>query len=229
MTDLNELKAKAEAATPGPWRVEDSPWMDDFAHWEDCDRAKQVWAQNEDGEDEEMLECNDRANHPGELTGPFTVDVGDYYALSEANADYIAAVSPDVVLKLIAEVERLRADNRAKQLRDALGEWAREAVLELSAEVKRLRKIEIAVQQFRAPSPGMTDLETRVRESLFRNKKYVASVSPKEIWDLIAEIARLIEQLEAMTTGLQEANQTIIELRTELESVREWADKEAEK
>ena len=75
-SELNQLRALAQAATPGSWRVE-----------------AQGHAPHEVA----------RVNNL-EVAPPDSVEL----AHCATDAAYIAAVSPDVVLGLIAEVERLR-------------------------------------------------------------------------------------------------------------------------
>ena len=79
-SELDQLRALAQAATPGPWRVEAQG------------HAPQQVA---------------RVNNL-EVAPPDSVEL----AHCATDAAYIAAVSPDVVLGLIAEVERLRLISR---------------------------------------------------------------------------------------------------------------------
>ena len=75
-SELNQLRALAQAATPGPWRVE----------------AR--------GDAEQGVA---RVNNL-EVAPPDSVEL----AHCATDAAYIAAVSPDVVLALLSEVDRLR-------------------------------------------------------------------------------------------------------------------------
>ena len=79
-SELDQLRALAQSATPGPWRVEAQG------------HAPQQVA---------------RVNNL-EVAPPDSVEL----AHCATDAAYIAAVSPDVVLGLIAEVERLRLISR---------------------------------------------------------------------------------------------------------------------
>lgn len=74
--ELDQLRALARAATPGPWRVEAQGHAE-----QDVARVNNL-----------------------EVAPPDSVEL----AHCADDAAYIAAVSPDVVLGLIAEVERLR-------------------------------------------------------------------------------------------------------------------------
>jgi len=75
-SELDQLRALARAATPGPWRVEAQGHA-----WQEVARVNNL-----------------------EVAPPDSVEL----AHCADDAAYIAAVSPDVVLGLIAEVERLR-------------------------------------------------------------------------------------------------------------------------
>ena len=80
-SELNQLRDLAQAATPGPWRVEAQ------GHAE-----------------QEVARVNNL-----EVAPPDSVEL----AHCATDAAYIAAVSPDVVLGLIDEVDKLRAASRA--------------------------------------------------------------------------------------------------------------------
>lgn len=71
MTASDDLRAKAEAATPGVWRL--------------------------------------IGDHIGVITGHGTFGVVDVRRYTRADATYIAAVSPDVVLALLARVDAAEA------------------------------------------------------------------------------------------------------------------------
>ncbi len=89
MTDaeINQLRDLAQAATPGPWRVEA------------------------------------RGHAPQQVARVNNLEVAppDHVELSHwtIDADYISAMSPDVVIALLDEINRLRADGaRYAYLRD---------------------------------------------------------------------------------------------------------------
>ena len=86
MTDaeLTRLEALAASATNGPWHV---------------------WVKDPD------IVCH---SHGAEQdpAGRDTYTIADTSGCLDENADYIAAVSPDVVLRLVAEVRRLRVAER---------------------------------------------------------------------------------------------------------------------
>ena len=88
--DLDAIKARAEAATPGPWRQE----PDTF--------AGRVWVQRCAGGrwfNSKQADCEPL----------FAVRGGDAYKQREADAGFIAHARTDVP-ELVAEVERLREE-----------------------------------------------------------------------------------------------------------------------
>jgi hypothetical protein len=95
---MTDLRALAEAATPGPWRAEkyvpslDDDWTEGTYGW---------WVEGLDWAD----------------------DSGEFRNFTGPNAAYIAAVSPDVVLALLDERDALRAalENIAADAIAALG------------------------------------------------------------------------------------------------------------
>lgn len=87
MSDLEAIKARAEAATPGPWDSRRSEWADDpDLMTVDGEPAGDPWWVHHDG----WIDADD--------TGLF---------MSEADAAFIAHARTDVPA-LVAEVERLR-------------------------------------------------------------------------------------------------------------------------
>lgn len=121
MTDYTELKRLAEAATPGPWH-----WVNprDDSAWDGTGVASLRTTQE--------FGKNERKEIDGKFYTSFALPkfVASWAEIDEpADAAYIAAASPDVVLSMIAEIEE------TKRLRD---EWKREAQ-ELLIERDRLR------------------------------------------------------------------------------------------
>ena len=88
---LDELAAKAEAATPGPWR---SGWDTPHPDGDDMD-SPVIYA--------DVLDEGCAVVHGMWHDGPLT-------ACTQPDAAHIAAASPDVVLALVAEVQQLRED-----------------------------------------------------------------------------------------------------------------------
>lgn len=83
LMDLKQLKKLAEGATPGPWDAEQ-----DFD--QSCGKPC-----TQDG-------CHDsHASGTWSVWGPEHVDHADSWRIEKADAQYIAAVSPDVVLELL--------------------------------------------------------------------------------------------------------------------------------
>lgn len=97
MTDrYADLEKLARAATPGPWKpVSDLPM---YAVWS-------VPAQRD-------VVCSERRKY----CAPSQYDAG----ILESDANYIAAVSPDVILKLIADLKVMRG--ALTQISDGLSE-----------------------------------------------------------------------------------------------------------
>lgn len=120
MTDLDNLESKAKAATPGPWQY--------------------------DG-----VNVTQAVNDGTGLADVITTDDADEgRIITDADAAYIAAASPDVVLSLIARVrdaeaqaKRVRAvlDDVSERVRhmghDWLAEYADETLAAIAAEVRR--------------------------------------------------------------------------------------------
>lgn len=88
MIDIYELKALADAATPGPWLASGPSFG--------SDKPKYL---------EEVLV--DRA---GDEDDTYTVCKAPLCGESSADMGFIAAASPSVVLELIADIERLSAE-----------------------------------------------------------------------------------------------------------------------
>lgn len=92
--DTARLRALAEAATPGPWEA------DDHGFWR--------WT--------------DEAARQGEyvLCAEYEYDTGVTMQCSDADAAYIAAASPDAILRLLDERDALAVDaRRYRFIRDA--------------------------------------------------------------------------------------------------------------
>lgn len=108
MTNYTELKRLAEAATAGPWYVQ---YGDDASHR--CMTA--------------ISTRNKRLNNQGcftesELESLVAITLHQSYPWvdpdcvnDDNNSNYIAAVSPDVVLSMIAEIERHRCGTEVLQ------------------------------------------------------------------------------------------------------------------
>jgi hypothetical protein len=112
MIDLGDLRAKAMAATPGPWRI-GTPGsrckLDHFPHGRgECrytfdgysDDVTSISRSVEYGPDDVVVD-------DGLIAGRWDYEEGGI--AHEADAAYIAAANPQVVLALIARVEELEA------------------------------------------------------------------------------------------------------------------------
>lgn len=90
---LDQLEARAQKATPGPWKCWNGfPLADALGRKHDMHGINQIGPE-------------DRA---GGLLGGWTEDA-DLYA-TKADAEYVATADPTTILALIAEVRRLRFD-----------------------------------------------------------------------------------------------------------------------
>ena len=102
MVDLDKIQRAAEAATPGPWLVDQSyPIM--------IASQSETWPLVDDGEEVGR-------------TGAFIANTGD----STDNAQFIAACDPQTILKLIAVVREAQGvcfaatKEKMRDLREAL-------------------------------------------------------------------------------------------------------------
>lgn len=107
MTDvllaLAELRAKAEAATPGPWIVWNGPEYEGGGA-DLCIGAGETWLAN--------MDHRINGQNPFGFPGWAQVSECDIASTSDeqaANAAFIAAADPTTLLALVDEVERLRA------------------------------------------------------------------------------------------------------------------------
>jgi hypothetical protein len=92
---LAELRKLALGATPGPWTATTAEWHCD---WKNCECKNK-------GQDECLDGYWDGC--PG-VDKIYTLEMGDFFAMSNEDAAYVAAVDPQTVLGLLDEVERLR-------------------------------------------------------------------------------------------------------------------------
>lgn len=90
MDKFSELKAAAMAATPGPWILDDDSWSDG-------DNANVSTEERYDGHFISIAQIEGGGSESG-LDEPFSAE-------QQANARYITAANPDVVLALLAELE----------------------------------------------------------------------------------------------------------------------------
>ena len=121
MTDIASLRELAKAATPGPWTQGD---LIDFAgvlHDDECAWCQTdpevLWRGVTDINGRQMKAHGHRNKYPnlhqiyggvGDIVVAGNYDWKAGGIVSETDAAYIAAVSPDVLLSLLDELERLR-------------------------------------------------------------------------------------------------------------------------
>ncbi|MEG9670568.1 ead/Ea22-like family protein [Serratia bockelmannii] len=87
---LSELKAAAMAATPGPWILDDDSWSEG-------DNANVSTEERYDGRIVSIAQIEGGGSESG-FDEPFSAE-------QQANARYITAANPAVVLALLAELE----------------------------------------------------------------------------------------------------------------------------
>ncbi len=120
--DKAQLRALAEAATPGPWAFQGQ------------DKARSIWTA--DGWHVVVnASASAKCGREGDYYDCQTASATCRTTLSEANAKYITAVSPDVLRALLdelatqaAQIEACRAEaadaKRYRWLRDGPDEWS---------------------------------------------------------------------------------------------------------
>lgn len=112
-TNYDALRAAAEAATPGPWLVFDMDEVDK-RKGEPMNEPGQgwywVWAEHRLPHYGGVFEPEKHHPDCGAAMGEAKIEDGVGGKQEYADATYIAAASPDVVLALLDEVEALRAD-----------------------------------------------------------------------------------------------------------------------
>ncbi|UYU05057.1 ead/Ea22-like family protein [Serratia marcescens] len=90
MDKFSELKAAAMAATPGPWILDDDSWSEG-------DNANVSTEERYDGRIVSIAQIEGGGSESG-FDEPFSTE-------QQANARYITAANPAVVLALLAELE----------------------------------------------------------------------------------------------------------------------------
>uniref|UniRef100_UPI002360BEA3 ead/Ea22-like family protein n=1 Tax=Serratia bockelmannii TaxID=2703793 RepID=UPI002360BEA3 len=129
---LSELKSAAIAATPGPWILDDDSWSEG-------DNANVSTEERYDGRIVSIAQIEGGGSESG-FDEPFSSE-------QQANARYIAAANPAVVLELLAELEHYK--QYAKE-RDAENEGLALTVgrlrAELEAKDERIEELEAQVK-----------------------------------------------------------------------------------
>lgn len=145
---LADLKTKAQAATPGPWctclnaeKVMSRPhpdWGCVYADVQSCKTGEVLEAC-------QLLRVNGNLVSEEEETYArekfFTEGIRTNPGLMGANAEYIAAANPTVVLALIAEIENIRSRmSDVEYSRKVTGQSLYELLSEAHARAERLEK-----------------------------------------------------------------------------------------
>lgn len=107
MIDIEELKRKALAATPGPWTV---------------DPGRTSYLASREGRAETIMHC---------VSGPDSV--GDYedWGYTQINANYMASVDPTTVLALIERLEAAERDAAKYRIMEASADQHTKCLLHL--------------------------------------------------------------------------------------------------
>ncbi|SFB19566.1 ead/Ea22-like family protein [Azotobacter beijerinckii] len=212
MADWSELKRLAEAATPGPWRIGKA---------------------NRDESDIRIHGAGD-----GSIVADVCSDVWDD---ADANAEFIAAANPAVVLALIAENEKLVERRRLLDLLH--GRRATELVEEVLSMRDEVRRLKILAGEDVPPLPEefVGPMPERPYERL-RRKLRDLNDAPKPPASLVfppieqqttaggagaAENCRCNEKLQAEQRRAAVLEQNCAEMAVELERVRADAERYA--
>ncbi|MFS8080050.1 ead/Ea22-like family protein [Serratia marcescens] len=124
---LSELKSAAIAATPGPWILDDDSWSEG-------DNANVSTEERYDGRIVSIAQIEGGGSESG-FDEPFSTE-------QQANARYITAANPAVVLALLAELEA--KDKRIEELE-----------ILLDRNITRAKKLgELLATPVRLPRPG---------------------------------------------------------------------------
>ena len=106
---LDEIRARLEKVTPGPWTVKKNTGFCDCIADEECmyDKIRGEWC----------FECPDWVwEHAAQVPEILTIDLGDYDGMNDNDAEFIAHAREDIPLLVEAlEAETARAD-KAEQL-----------------------------------------------------------------------------------------------------------------
>ncbi|MDX7082521.1 ead/Ea22-like family protein [Serratia marcescens] len=205
MDKFSELKAAALAATPGPWILDDDSWSDG-------DNANVSTEERYDGRIISIAQIEGGGSESG-FDEPFSAE-------QQANARYITAANPAVVLALLAELEAKdkriaelegdkrqlneiinteanRADAAEKQLvysRDAMATWERKAISNFEECAKMSQRIEELKKRLATPVRLLGEM--LVHDWEYSVKRQAAFEHRKTAWD-----ARLAEDKKAISAA----------------------------
>ncbi len=175
MDKFSELKAAALAATPGPWILDDDSWSEG-------DNANVSTEERYDGRIVSIAQIEGGGSESG-FDEPFSAE-------QQANARYITAANPAVVLALLAEQER-EQEMHAQNL---------EIKTLLAEKVKTLEtKLWDRQQLVDAKSHSQNELLSQIRDLEERYGKDMSSRGKRicELDDLLEAANKRIAELEA--------------------------------
>lgn len=129
MDKFSELKAAAMAATPGPWILDDDSWSEG-------DNANVSTEERYDGRIVSIAQIEGGGSESG-FDEPFSTE-------QQANARYITAANPAVVLALLAELEA--KDKRIAELEAEEEVWGSAALKHLARAEEAEKRLPILEQ-----------------------------------------------------------------------------------
>lgn len=197
MDKFSELKAAAMAATPGPWILDDDSWSEG-------DNANVSTEERYDGRIVSIAQIEGGGSESG-FDEPFSSE-------QQANARYIAAANPAVVLELLAELESKtdfsdKAIERISGLEKACDKYLRQtkkAERELLAAKERLAELEAEITNI-VDSHAETVAELRAKlatpvrlpTAMFCPQEYIGSLLWSETESYNKAISKCGEAIRA--------------------------------
>ena len=159
MIDLDELQKLAEAATPGEWTIEKDYHRCYLLVDEDCEHKKSsltertVYRKSEGDIEDAVLhvhESYEAHRISPDVAGNFDYEEGGI--IKTADAEFIAAANPQVILELIERLRQVGAERdaalaRITELEEALRETNRLMGDSNDALIQKLRTAEARIAQ----------------------------------------------------------------------------------
>jgi|GEM_PF-6409177 len=176
---LSELKAAAMAATPGPWILDDDSWSDG-------DNANVSTEERYDGHFISIAQIEGGGSESG-LDEPFSAE-------QQANARYITAANPDVVLALLAELEA--KDKRIANLEFEQGGYGYSVLEDLNGKIKHIAELEAYNARLRDWNLGLAQESCELQAKLSTPVR-LPSKNDDEFWfDGVFQVARFDRAVE---------------------------------